>query len=120
MKCQCSNLPNAFFLDEGPSNFEKALTRLEKKNWIWLGVCPNCGALWSIDECDKYQWQVATRVLDKNGWDNADTTDLRKQLLLKSRGGVTESNCNWSGCHGKAVKGVVFCLDHLWKTGTRR
>ncbi len=120
MKCRCVNLSGAFFLDDGPRGFEKFLTRLDTGNWIWLGACPECGALWAVDEWDKYQEQVVTRVRDRDGWEAKDTTDLRKQLLLRSRGGATEAECNWSDCHGKAVKGVVYCLDHLWETGARR
>lgn len=120
MKCQCSNLTNAFYLDEGPRGFEKKLRKEDTGNWMRLGSCPFCGQLWAIDEWDKYQEQVVTRVSDRENWNEIDATELRKQLLLKSRGGLTDTNCIWTGCNAKAVKGVVFCLEHLWKTGARR
>ena len=120
MRCRCAKLPDAFYLDEGPHGFEKKLTREDTGNWIWLGSCPKCGTLWAIDEWDKYVPQAATRVEDRNNWDGADTTEKRKQLLLKSRGGLTDEECIWAGCHQKAVKEVVYCLDHLWETGARR
>jgi hypothetical protein len=120
MKCKCAKLPDAFYLDEVPRGFAKGLKREDDGNWIWLVYCPKCGALWAIDKWDKYQEQIVTRVRSQDGWDGVDTTDLRKQLLLKSRGGFTDAECIWAGCHDKAVKGVVYCLDHLWKTGARR
>jgi len=120
MKCQCSDLPDAFYLDEGSRGFAEGLKREISGNWIWLGSCPSCGQLWALDEWDKYQDQVVTRVNNRETWNVADTTNLRKQLLLKSRGGLTDTNCIWAGCTAKAVKGVVFCLDHLWNAGTRR
>ena len=120
MNCKCTKLSDAFYLDEGPHGFAKGLKREDTGNWIWLGSCLNCGALWAIDEWDKYQWQVVTRVQEREGWDKVDTTDLRKQLLLKSRGELTDTECIWAECHGKAVAGVVYCLDHLWETGARR
>jgi len=120
MKCKCAKLPDAFYLDEGPRGFEKALTRQDTGNWTWLGTCPRCGALWAVDEHDKYQHQAVTRVTSREGCDATDTTELRKQLLLESRGGTTDAECIWVGCHGKAVAGVVYCLEHLWETGARR
>ena len=120
MKCKCSKLPEAFYLREGHREFEKSLKREDTGNWIWLGSCPKCGALWAVDEWDKYQPQVANRVTSREGWDGLDNIEMRKQLLLKSRGGFTDKKCVWAGCHDKAVKGVMYCLDHLWKTGARR
>ena len=119
MKCKCTKLADAFYLDEGLRGFEKSLAREDTGNWIWLGSCLKCGALWAVDEWDKCQHQVATRVISREGWEQTDTIELRKQLLLKSRGGTTDAECIWAGCHGKAVAGVVYCLEHLWKTGAR-
>lgn len=120
MRCRCANLPDAFYLDEGPRGFAESLTREDVGNWSWLGACPKCGALWAVDERDKYQEQIVTRVRDRTEWNEEDTTDVRKQLLLRSRGGVGETECIWAECHDKAVTGVAYCLNHLWKTGARR
>lgn len=120
MKCRCDRLQDAFYADEGPRGFAKGLKTEETGDWIWLGSCPVCGALWAVDEWDKYQDQVVTRVRHRAEWETRDATEMRKQLLLKSRGGLTEGLCIWAGCKGKTVKGVVYCLEHLWQTGARR
>lgn len=120
MKCKCSNLPDAFYLDEGPRGFQKSLHEDNAQNWMRLCSCPKCGALWAIDEWDKYQDQVVTRVKDGSNWATDQSTMARKQLLLQSRGDTTDETCIWSGCSGKRVKGVVYCLEHLWNTGARR
>jgi hypothetical protein len=120
MNCNCTALPDAFYLDEGPDSFAEGLTREERGDWIRLGSCPRCGALWAVDEWERLQDQVVTRVRSREGWAGIDATDARKQLLLESRGGLTDAECAWSGCDGRAVKGVVYCLDHLWETGVRR
>jgi hypothetical protein len=64
--------------------------------------------------------QVVNRVTDQSSWSSELRIDERKQLLLQSRGGTTDETCIWSGCGGKRVKGVAYCLEHLWNTGARR
>ena len=120
MKCKCPYLPDIFYLEDGPKGFEKVLHQLEMDNWMRLYSCPHCGDLWAIDELDKYQIQVVNRVKDKRNWSGQDTAQQRKQLLLKSRGGLIDSECIYAGCHEKQVKGVFYCLEHLWKTGARK
>jgi hypothetical protein len=120
MPCLCAKLPDVFYLDEGPRGFGKKLSREETGNWIWLGSCPECGTLWAVDEWDKYQPQVVMRVEDRANWEGTGAAGKRKRLLLTSRGGLTDKECIRAGCHQKAVKGVVYCLDHLWETGARR
>jgi len=120
MRCRCAGLPDAFYLDEGPHGFGEGLVHEDAGNWIWLGSCPECGTLWAVDEWDKYSWPVVTRVEERGDFGRVDTTPKRKQLLLKSRGGLTDQRCTWAGCHQRAVRGVVYCLDHLWETGARR
>lgn len=120
MKCKCSKLPDVFYLEEGPKTFEKGLHQKDMANWMRLYSCPHCGTMWAIDEWDKYQIQVVSRVINKGSWADQDTIQQRKQLLLKSRGGLTDAECIWVGCHEKQVKGVVYCLDHLWETGARK
>jgi hypothetical protein len=113
-------LPPAFYADEAPEGF---LGSLDKKaapaQWKTLGICPKCGAQWAIDVEDKYQEQVIMRVADPEKWDG-DSDEVRKGLLLRSRGGLTEEKCLWAGCDNKRVIGVVHCIDHLYATGARR
>ena len=104
MKCQCTKLPDAFYLDEGPHKFADSLTREDLCAWLWLGVCPKCGAMWSVDEWDKYQEKVVIRVYSREEWNGTDTTDLRKQLLLNSRGGKA---LGISGVDGSLLVGKV-------------
>lgn len=120
MKCKCSNLPDAFYINEAPWRFEKSLHKEDTQNWMHLYSCPKCGTLWTIDEWDKYQDQVVARVKDRANWATDQAIAARKRLLLESRGGTTDETCMWAGCHGKKVKGVAYCLEHLWDTGARR
>jgi hypothetical protein len=120
MKCQCQSLADVFYIEDAPEGFEKNLIKKETGNWVWLGACPQCSNLWKIDAWDKYQQQFVERVQDEDNWERQDTTEQRKQLLLKSRGGLTEEECIWAGCHQKRVEGVAYCLDHLWDTGARK
>jgi len=120
INCTCFSLPDVFYLDEGPKGFEESLHQEAMQNWMRLYSCPKCGTLWAIDEWDKYQYQIASRVKDRSTWSSDQRIEERKQLLLRSRGGTTDETCIWSGCVQKRVKGVVYCLEHLWNTGARR
>lgn len=120
MKCKCKELPEVFYLEEGPKGFEKHLHQEEMENWKRLYSCPSCGTLWAVDEWDKYTWQVVSRVKERAKWAEEERIEEKKQLLLHSRGGETEDECMWMGCKGKAVKGVAYCIDHLWNTGARK
>jgi hypothetical protein len=122
MKCDCATLPDLFYLDESPKGFKGSLHEEETGDWVRLFSCQICGTLWVIDEPDKFWDEVVIRVKsdDRSTWSGNENIEGRKHLLLKSRGGTTEEKCAWAGCQGKCVKGVAFCLEHLWETGARR
>ena len=85
-----------------------------------LFACPVCNQLWAIDEWDKYTIQTAAKIEEKEDWENNDRIDLKKELLISERGGLTDDSCVWADCSGRTVKGVAYCIEHLWKTGARR
>ena len=121
MTCACAKLPDSFYLEEGPKGFEAGLAHKETSvpNWRNLMACRQCGTLWALDEWEKYQPQVVSRVRDIAHWD-AHSEEERKALLLRSRGGLTEEKCAWLGCQKKKVRGVAHCIDHLYATGARK
>ncbi len=120
MSCHCANLPSSFFAEEAPSGFIESLAeRAVSQKWKRLCSCPECGSLWAVDEWDKYQEKVVTRVSEKSRWDEHSEDD-RKALLLRSRGGTVDEQCVWAGCAKKRVRGVAMCVDHLYATGARR
>lgn len=120
MKCRCSSLPDVFYLGDGPEGFEDGLKKLDEENRIKLLECPQCGTLWVADEWDKYSWQVASRIEHRDEWPTPIPDEKRKQLLLSSRGGTTDQRCIWKNCEKSRVKGVVYCIDHLYETGARK
>ena len=118
MSCLCEKLPRMLKVEDYP-DFERRLKQLDMANWTRLFRCNICEQLWAIDEWEKYQWQFAFKVESSEGWQKVDFTDLRKQHLIQSRGGLTNEKCIWAGCEGHRVKGVAYCADHLYKTGAR-
>ena len=117
-RCVCSTLSEAIRVrDYQP--FITSWLQLEAAPWLRLMQCPSCGQLWRVDEWDKYQLQGATKLARREGWKTFDDTSARKQLLLSMRGGTTPEPCVWAACEQPRVKGVVYCLDHLYATGAR-
>lgn len=120
MRCNCSSLPEIFFLVEGPKEFEKGLKKLDTKNWMRFYECPECEGLWIIDEWDKYTWRVVSRIKNRDEWPATISEQQRKQLLLASRGGTTDQKYIWKDCPNNQVKGVALCIDHLYDAGARK
>ena len=118
MSCRCADLPEIVRLDEHPT-IESGSEQLEMANWTRLMCCRVCGQLWAVDEWEKYQRQLAVKIPQREGWGSFDTMPLRREFLVQSRGGLTDEPCIWAGCGQPRVRGVVYCADHLWKTGAR-
>lgn len=119
--CNCTDLQATFFLDEAPTGWLDRLEEIESGRWKTLRRCSDCSALFSVDVWDQGQHQVVARIEDPDRWEEeAEETDRRKALLLRSRGGYDEEPCIWAGCNEPRVHGVAFCLGHLWSAGARR
>jgi hypothetical protein len=107
------------YWSDRPDGFGSSFVEEQVEDWVKLERCAVCGQLWSVDEWDKYQDQVAAKISNRETWE-AESEAARKRLLLKSRGGVSAQRCAWGSYSGQAVNGVAFCLDHLYQTGARR
>ena len=82
---------------------------------------PDLRRAFSLDVWDKYQPQVVVRVHDVDRWETeTDDVATRKALLLRARGGHQDGTCGWADCTQPKVRGVAYCVDHLWSTGARR
>ena len=74
---------------------ERDSEQLERDSWFWLVRCRSCGQRWSLDEFEKYQRQFAIKISRREGWRDFDTTPLRREFLVESRGGLTDEPCIW-------------------------
>ena len=120
MNCNCATLPDAFYLDDAPQDFVSSLTKLDSRGWTLLYQCPSCGGYWVLDKSDEDIDSAACRMTDRDQWPAVISLDVRKALLLQFRGGITDEPCMRLGCEKKRVKGVVYCIDHLYENGGRR
>ena len=97
------------------------LKPIDEKNWRELFRCRVCGTYWRIDTGDKYQERFAWKIGEfREDWADMNFVDEEKRLLVEHRGGVSDEACIWAGCGKPRVKGVVFCVDHLYETGARK
>ena len=120
MSCFCQQLAKLVDVEDTPQGFEASLIKKDKSDWAYLMECPICAQLWRIDTPDKYQTQFAVKLAVADDWASVDTVGLQKEYLLQSRGGTTDDTCIWAECNGKRVRGVVYCIDHLYETGARK
>ena len=88
-------LPEYMYYDEMPHEVKERLSEVDNypEEWITLYADSHTNQLWAVDVYDKYQWQVAVKVQEKSSWKSLDYTNIRKTLLLKSRGGTEDSKC---------------------------
>jgi len=117
MSCLCANLANIVKTENHFAFFE-SLPILEIGNWVKLRQCSSCSQLWSIDEWDKGNISFARKCLNRTNWEEIDI-EAQKLYLLQSRGIQETVTCMQAGCHKPALKGVVFCVDHLYNMGWR-
>ena len=119
MTCKCDRLPRLLYLDRFSVPHE-SLFKILLGDWSDLHKCKSCGQLWRIDKPDRLQEGYAFKLDSEDDWEQVEVKQLSKDLLLQSRGGITEQKCIWKGCTGFQVRGVAFCIDHLYETGARR
>lgn len=117
-----TELTEYLYYEDIPKDILDNLLELESNPKIWMKLYKNLetGQLWVIDVWDKYIWQMAFKIKEKENWENINFEKYRKKLLLKNRGGLQNEICIWKGCSKKRVKGVKYCIDHLYETGTRK
>jgi hypothetical protein len=120
--CKCHSLPEALYFEDFPAHEGQNLLLIEANydQWKNLYRCEVCDQLWIINEWDKFVTQFAVKVDIDSCWKEKNTTNLEKKLLLQSRGGTTDEDCICEGCISPRVKGVAYCLDHLYALGTRK
>ncbi|MFQ5684849.1 MAG: metal-binding protein [Candidatus Binatia bacterium] len=120
MTCHCKQLPEILDVEEAPKSFEKGLEKIEVEGWVRLMQCSRCGQYWRVDQWDKYQTQFAIKLVRPDKWKEFDSVPLEKEFLVKARGGLTDEKCMWASCNQRRVKGVAYCVDHLYATGARK
>jgi hypothetical protein len=113
-------MPSVFYYEDAEKEFYKYLQKIDSFDWYELYKCKACSQYWRIDVWDKLQERFVVRIEDTKNWEGFDITPLIKALIIKNRGGVENQDCAWVGCKNKKVKGVAYCIDHLYKGGVRR
>jgi hypothetical protein len=117
MSCKCSQLPQLVKKSEDFSHLVEQLEKLETGNWVFLSRCRECKQYWRITESDGRSPEFAVKINDPAHWQEFDDLPLHKQLEIELRGGLTDEKCIWQGCTNRRVKGVVYCIDHLFPNG---
>ena len=124
MNCSCEELPvyTYYPAERGLSRkLRPFVATVAKSNWRELFRCEFCATHWRIDVEDKFQQRFVWKVgNDREDWATIEFIEEEKKLLLQRRGGETAGECAWIGCVKKKVKGVAYCMDHLYATGARR
>jgi hypothetical protein len=111
--CNCLEQPDLVDISNNHSEFKSKLSKLEVGKWVLLMSCPDCEQLWKVDEWDKYQNCFAFKIHSREDWEAFDSEALVKELMVKKRGGLTDSECLSSGCSLNQVKGSLLCQSSL-------
>lgn len=118
--CSCASLGPAIYLASKPPHFDDTLVRIANGFLCSLCRCNECGQLWRIDTHDEHHTQLAVKVPSTDRWESFDSRPFVKELMVSSRGGVTDAKCIWSGCKEHAVSGEAYCVEHLCQRGARQ
>lgn len=119
--CKCNQLPRIFDSEKYPNHLRGRIEIIDKKNegWRELGKCRECGQYWQLDKWDKLQTICAIKIDFPDNWQNYNDEPVRLELLMKSRGGLSEEECIKKNCKNKALKTLAYCLEHSYRIGLR-
>jgi len=113
-------MADIFDIDVKTAPFVRKLRKIAEGVWVELLRCPHCGSHWRATVSDGKVGAYAVRIQDPTTWEEYDDTPLQMRYLVESRGGTTDEECIYAGCHGKRVKGVWLCAHHLYEAGSRK
>lgn len=102
-------------LDLLKSDFE----HVDDKGWHELYQQKSDKSYWRLDKWDKYQQQFFVRLDSTENWTEFNDTQLRIELLLRTRG-VSDEKCVWKNCQKLALNGLAYCEVHAYEFGTRK
>ncbi len=108
--CKCKKYPKFFESDTYDpyfKDFEKI--SIKQNKFVILVRCPQCKQHWQLDAGDNYRSGLAIKIDVPEKWDTYDDIDVRIAFLIKSRGGLSDETCLWSGCNNKALNGLAYC-----------
>ncbi|MDP4269897.1 MAG: hypothetical protein Q8909_07200 [Bacteroidota bacterium] len=71
--------------------------------------------IWRLDKWDKHQVQFFVRLSSIDNWTDFDDTELRIELLQKTRGTDMSRKCIWRECIRPSLNGLVYCEIHAYK-----
>ncbi|MCV2357344.1 hypothetical protein LNV09_24655, partial [Paucibacter sp. B2R-40] len=115
--------PCASYFNSGTATARNVMRELEfvdRKNWYELYRRTEDETHWRLDAEDKFQQRYLVRIEDPANWEDFDSTELEKRLLLESRGGLGPEGCICLGCSAPVLLGSAFCLDHTYERGVRK
>jgi hypothetical protein len=124
MHCSCDELPRYTYYEASRGLSQKIrpfVVSVAKSEWQELFRCEICGIHWRVEIEDRFQQRYAWKVGEfRDDWAGVQFIEEQKALLLQRRGGETTRGCAWIKCERMRVRGVAYCIDHLFDTGARR
>jgi len=119
INCECNQLPRIFNVENYPNHLKDRVQLVDRKDDSWreLGKCRVCGRYWQLDKWDKFQTICAIKIDFPDDWQKYDDKPDRLELLVNSRGGLSEVKCVKANCQNKALKDLAYCLKHSYESG---
>ena len=87
---------------------------LDDKGWFELYQHKQDKTFWRLDKWDKYQTQFFVRLETIDNWENFDDSELRVELLKKTRGIDLTRKCIWNNCENLSLQELVYCEKHAY------
>jgi hypothetical protein len=113
--CDCQARPEFFDIHpEDLTAFLAGFTQLtiDRREIYHLFRCPTCQTFWLVD--DMTRGPMAVRVQSESAALGFDERPYRRELAVAMHGGVAEDKCAFVGCGNRALRGIVFCVDHQY------
>ena len=113
--CDCGDRPR--FFEIHPDELAGFLDGFDQLTHDRLQIyhlygCPACDALWVVD--DSTRGPMAVRAVTAFDIQSFDERPYRRELAIALHGGLSEADCMFIGCKNRALRGIVFCVDHQY------
>lgn len=118
--CQCEQWTNIINITDWYDEFCQTFIKIDEAPAVGsLLECESCKQNWLAADPSVSNVCYGFRLDDISQWQNFDTAPLIKSKMLQNREGFGEMNCRKSECAEPNINGSIYCLEHLYESGSR-
>ncbi|MFZ4620473.1 MAG: hypothetical protein ACOYNS_07935 [Bacteroidota bacterium] len=113
-RCTCETMQTLLHAEEFQSFIGSNVMMVDSTPMSDLFRCSQCGQLWRCDRPKNLRGRLMMKLECEEDWKTHLMTSGARTRLLENMGGVSANFCLWGNCSNYRVKGLEYCIDHLY------